>query len=41
MKKTNNLKPNKKEEKTCPHCGRKHNETQYNGFCCAACSWGY
>lgn len=25
----------------CPQCGRKHNETQYSGFCCDACWSGY
>lgn len=25
----------------CPECKRLHNETEYNGFCCTACEWGY
>lgn len=27
--------------KICPHCGRKHNQTAYNAFCCTACWNGY
>lgn len=25
----------------CGQCGRWHNETEYDGFCCVACSHGY
>ena len=32
---------NPKSLKICPQCGRKHNETAYNIFCCDACWNGY
>lgn len=32
---------NPKGLKICPQCGRKHNETAYNVFCCTACWNGY
>ena len=32
---------NPKGLRICPECGRKHNETQYNAFCCDACWTGY
>ena len=32
---------NPRRLRICPQCGRKHNETTYNGFCCTACWNGY
>jgi hypothetical protein len=32
---------NPKGLKICPKCGRKHNETAYNVFCCDGCWNGY
>lgn len=32
---------NPKGLKICPQCQRKHNETQFNVFCCAACCNGF
>ena len=32
---------NPKGLRICPQCGRKHNETAYNVFCCTACWNGY
>ena len=32
---------NPKSLRICPQCGRKHNETAYNVFCCSACWNGF
>lgn len=32
---------NPRKLRICPQCGRKHNETAYNVFCCTACWNGY